>query len=194
MVRTECIPATEMDRRFMQLALRLAHRMLGRTAPNPAVGAVIADETTGEVITRGWTQQGGRPHAEGHALARAGARARGQTMYVSLEPCSHHGRTPPCADAIVAAGMRRVVCAIEDPNPEIAGRGLAVLRQAGITVDLGLCAEEARWMAAGHILRMTRERPFVQLKIAVSGDGLIAPGEGAPRWVTGPEARQFAHM
>jgi diaminohydroxyphosphoribosylaminopyrimidine deaminase/5-amino-6-(5-phosphoribosylamino)uracil reductase len=190
----ECIPATEMDGRFMQLALRLAHRMLGRTAPNPAVGAVIADETTGEVITRGWTQQGGRPHAEGHALARAGARARGQTMYVSLEPCSHHGRTPPCADAIVAAGMRRVVCAIEDPNPEIAGRGLAVLRQAGITVDLGLCAEEARWMAAGHILRMTRERPFVQLKIAVSGDGLIAPGEGAPRWVTGPEARQFAHI
>ena len=163
MVRMECIPATEMDGRFMQLALRLAHRMLGRTAPNPAVGAVIADETTGEVITRGWTQQGGRPHAEGHALARAGARARGQTMYVSLEPCSHHGRTPPCADAIVAAGMRRVVCAIEDPNPEIAGRGLAVLRQAGITVDLGLCAEEARWMAAGHILRMTRELSLIHI-------------------------------
>jgi len=183
-----------MDRRFMQLALWLARRMLGRTAPNPAVGAVIADETTGEVITRSWTQQGGRPHAEGHALARAGTRARGKTMYVSLEPCSHHGRTPPCADAIVSAGMRRVVCAIEDPNPEIAGRGLAVLRQAGITVDLGLLAEEARWMAAGHILRMTRDRPFVQLKIAVSGDGLIAPGDGAPRWVTGPEARQFAHV
>ena len=178
----------------MELALRMARRMLGRTAPNPAVGAVIADETTGEVIARGWTQQGGRPHAEAHALARAGARARGQTMYVTLEPCSHHGRTPPCADAIVAAGMRRVVCAIEDPNPEIAGRGLAVLRHAGIAVDLGLCAEEARWMAAGHILRMTRDRPFVQLKIAVSGDGLIAPGDGAPRWVTGPEARQFAHI
>src|SRR5262245_5062257 len=194
MVRPEPIPATEMDRHFMELALRLARRMLGRTAPNPAVGAVIADETTGEVITRGWTQQGGRPHAEGHALARAGARARGRTMYVSLEPCSHHGRTPPCADAIVAAGMRRVVCAIEDPNPEIAGRGLAVLRAAGVTLDLGLCAEEARWMAAGHILRMTRDRPFVQLKIAVSSDGLIAPGDGAPRWVTGPEARQFAHI
>jgi len=183
-----------MDRRFMQLALWLARRMLGRTAPNPAVGAVIADETTGEVITRSWTQQGGRPHAEGHALARAGTRARGKTMYVSLEPCSHHGRTPPCAEAIVAAGMRRVVCAIEDPNPEIASRGLAVLRRAGIAVDLGLCAEEARWMAAGHILRMTQDRPFVQLKIAVSGDGLIAPGDGAPRWVTGPEARQFAHI
>jgi diaminohydroxyphosphoribosylaminopyrimidine deaminase/5-amino-6-(5-phosphoribosylamino)uracil reductase len=183
-----------LDRRFMELALRVARRMLGRTAPNPAVGAVIADATTGEVITRGWTQEGGRPHAEGHALARAGAGARGQTMYVSLEPCSHHGRTPPCAEAIVAAGMRRVVCAIEDPNPEIAGRGLAVLRRAGIAVDLGLCAEEARWMAAGHILRMTQDRPFVQLKIAVSGDGLIAPGDGAPRWVTGPEARQFAHI
>jgi diaminohydroxyphosphoribosylaminopyrimidine deaminase/5-amino-6-(5-phosphoribosylamino)uracil reductase len=178
----------------MELTLRLAHRMLGRTAPNPAVGAVIADETTGEVIARGWTQQGGRPHAEGHALERAGARAKGQTMYVSLEPCSHHGRTPPCAEAIVAADMRRVVCAIEDPNPEIAGRGLAVLRQAGIVVDVGLCAEEARWMAAGHILRMTQDRPFVQLKIAVSGDGLIALGDGAPRWVTGPEARQFAHI
>ena len=194
MVSRKCSPAPEMDRRFMELALRVARRMLGRTAPNPAVGAVIADETTGEVITRGWTQAGGRPHAEGHALARAGAGARGRTMYVSLEPCSHHGRTPPCAEAIVAAGMRRVVCAIEDPNPEIAGRGLAVLRRAGIAVDLGLCAEEARWMAAGHILRMTQDRPFVQLKIAVSGDGLIAPGDGAPRWVTGPEARQFAHI
>ena len=194
MVRSERISATDMDRHLMGLALRVAWRMLGRTAPNPAVGAVIADETTGEVITRGWTQQGGRPHAEGQALVQAGARARGQTMYVTLEPCSHHGRTPPCADAIVAAGMRRVVCAIEDPNPEIAGRGLAVLRAAGIAVDLGLCAEEARWMAAGHILRMTKDRPFVQLKIAVSGDGLIAPGDGTPRWVTGPEARQFAHI
>src|SRR5262245_45093828 len=194
MVPSKCSPAPEMDRRFMELALRVARRMLGRTAPNPAVGAVIADETTGGVIARGWTEDGGRPHAEGHALARAGAGARGRTMYVSLEPCSHHGRTPPCAEAIVAAGMRRVVCAIEDPNPEIAGRGLAVLCQAGIAVDLGLCAEEARWMAAGHILRMTQDRPFVQLKIAVSGDGLIAPGDGAPRWVTGPEARQFAHI
>jgi diaminohydroxyphosphoribosylaminopyrimidine deaminase / 5-amino-6-(5-phosphoribosylamino)uracil reductase len=194
MARPAPIPTADMDRRFMELALRMARRMLGRTAPNPAVGAVIADEATGEVIIRGWTQQGGRPHAEGYALARAGALARGQTMYVTLEPCSHHGRTPPCADGIVAAGMRRVVCAIEDPNPEIAGRGLAVLRNAGIVVDLGLCADEARWMAAGHILRMTRDRPFVQLKIAVSADGLIAPGDGAPRWVTGPEARQFAHI
>jgi diaminohydroxyphosphoribosylaminopyrimidine deaminase/5-amino-6-(5-phosphoribosylamino)uracil reductase len=194
MARSPSTSTVDLDRRLMELALRMAHRMLGRTAPNPAVGAIIADETTGEIITRGWTQPGGRPHAEAHALDLAGARARGLTMYVSLEPCSHHGRTPPCANAIVAAGMRRVVCAIEDPNPEIAGRGLAVLRDAGVVVDLGLCAEEARWMAAGHILRMTRDRPFVQLKIAVSADGLIAPGDGAPRWVTGPEARQFAHV
>jgi diaminohydroxyphosphoribosylaminopyrimidine deaminase/5-amino-6-(5-phosphoribosylamino)uracil reductase len=182
------------DRRFMEVALRLARRMLGRTAPNPAVGAIIADEKSGEVIARSWTQPGGRPHAEAHVLVRAGERARGQTMYVTLEPCSHHGRTPPCAEAILAAGVKRVVCATSDPNPEVSGKGLALLRKAGVAVDLGVCAEEARWMAAGHILRMTKGRPFVQLKIAVSGDGLIAPGDGAPRWVTGPEARQFAHI
>ncbi len=187
-------PLPDPDRRFMQLALHVARRMLGRTAPNPAVGAVIADEATGEVIARGWTHQGGRPHAEANALRRAGARARGQTMYVTLEPCSHHGRTPPCANAIIDAGIRRVVCAIGDPNPEISGRGLAVLRDAGVAVELGLCAEEARWMAVGHILRMTQDRPFVQLKIAVSADGLIAPGQGEPVWGTGPEARQFAHI
>ncbi len=146
------------------------------------------------MIARGWTQPGGRPHAEAHVLERAGERARGQTMYVTLEPCSHHGRTPPCAEAILAAGVKRVVCATSDPNPEVSGKGLALLREAGVAVEVGVCAEEARWMAAGHILRMTKGRPFVQLKIAVSGDGLIAPGDGAPRWVTGPEARQFAHI
>ena len=185
----------------MRVALRMAKRMLGQTAPNPAVGAVISDEATGEMIARGWTQLGGRPHAEANALERAGERARGKTMYVTLEPCSYHGRTHPpitktmpCAEAILAAGMRRVVVATEDPNPEIAGAGVKVLRNAGVTVDLGICGEEARWMAAGHILRMTEGRPLVQLKMAVSGDGLIAPGEGAPRWVTGPEARAFAHL
>jgi diaminohydroxyphosphoribosylaminopyrimidine deaminase / 5-amino-6-(5-phosphoribosylamino)uracil reductase len=189
------------DRRFMMLALHVARRIHGQTAPNPAVGAVIADETTGEIVARGWTQTSGRPHAEAHALAAAGDQARGKTMYVTLEPCSYHGRTyplisktMPCAEAILAAGMRRVVCATEDPNPEIAGRGVAVLRQAGVTVDIGLCQEEARWVAAGHILRMTKGRPFVQLKVAVSGDGLIAPGERAPVWVTGPEARAYAHL
>src|SRR5262245_18069977 len=191
----------EQDRRLMGLALRVAHRILGQTAPNPAVGAVIADEATGEIVARGWTQISGRPHAEAHALSRAGELARGRTMYVTLEPCSYHGRTypvvgkaMPCAEAILAAGMRRVVVATEDPNPEIAGRGVAVLRQAGVAVDIGLCGEEARWMAAGHILRMTRGRPFVQLKVAVAGDGLIAPGDGAPVWVTGPDVRAYAHL
>jgi diaminohydroxyphosphoribosylaminopyrimidine deaminase / 5-amino-6-(5-phosphoribosylamino)uracil reductase len=189
------------DRRFMGLALRVARRVLGQTAPNPAVGAIIADEATGEVVARGWTQISGRPHAEAHALSRAGEAAGGRTMYVTLEPCSYHGRTypvvgkaMPCAEAILAAGMRRVVVATEDPNPEIAGRGVAVLRRAGVTVDIGLCGEDARWLAAGHILRMTRGRPFVQLKIAVSGDGLIAPGDGAPVWVTGPDVRAYAHL
>ena len=186
--------SASLDRRLMQLSLRLARRMLGQTAPNPAVGAIIADEGTGEVIARGWTQPGGRPHAEAHVLERAGERARGQTMYVTLEPCSHHGRTPPCAGAILAAGVKRVVCATSDPNPEVSGKGLDLLRKSGVAVDVGVCAEEARWMAAGHILRMTQGRPFVQLKIAVSGDGLIAAGDGAPRWVTGIEARQFAHI
>ena len=194
-------PPAEQDRRFMQLALHVAKRILGQTAPNPAVGAVIADEATGEVIARGWTQVSGRPHAEAHALAMADGRGHGKTMYVTLEPCSYHGRTYsrvgkklPCAEAILAAGLRRVVVATEDPNPEIAGNGIAVLRGAGVAVDIGVCRDEARWLAAGHILRMTAHRPFVQLKIAVSGDGLIAPGEGAPVWVTGPDVRAYAHI
>ncbi len=190
------------DERMMDLALRVARRILGQTAPNPAVGAVVADETTGEVVARGWTQISGRPHAEAHALSCCpGDLARGKTMYVTLEPCSYHGRANPvvgkampCAEAILAAGVRRVVVATEDPNPEIAGQGVAVLRQAGVTVDIGVCGAEARWVTAGHILRMTRGRPFVQLKIAVSGDGLIAPGDGAPVWVTGPDVRAYAHV
>lgn len=202
MAANEPMPANgAQDRRFMVLALHVARRILGQTAPNPAVGAIIADEKTGEVVARGWTQVSGRPHAEAHALSSAGERARGKTMYVTLEPCSYHGRTyplisktMPCAEAILAAGIRRVVVATEDPNPEIAGRGVAVLRKAGVAVDIGLCQHEARWVAAGHILRMTMRRPLVQLKVAVSADGLIAPGDGAPVWVTGPEARAYAHL
>jgi len=178
----------------MGLALRLARRMLGNTAPNPAVGAVIADPASGELIASGWTQPGGRPHAEADSLRRAGSRAYGQTLYVTLEPCSHHGRTPPCADALVAAGIRRVVCAVEDPDPRVSGQGLARLRQAGVAVEVGVLAEEARWMAAGHILRMTANRPFVQLKLALSSNGLLARGDGRPRWVSGPEARAFGHL
>jgi diaminohydroxyphosphoribosylaminopyrimidine deaminase/5-amino-6-(5-phosphoribosylamino)uracil reductase len=205
MIETESAPERpggSQDERMMSLALRVARRVLGQTAPNPAVGAVIADEATGEVVARGWTQISGRPHAEVHALATAGERARGKTMYVTLEPCSYHGRrhTPqvskamPCAEAVLAAGVRRVVVATEDPNPEIAGRGVAVLRQAGVAVDIGVCDAEARWSMAGHILRMTKGRPFMQLKVAVGGDDLIAPGDGAPVWVTGPDVRAYAHL
>ena len=153
------------------------------------------------MVARGWTQISGRPHAEAHALGLAGDLARGRTMYVTLEPCSYHGRAypvvskaMPCAEAILAAGMRRVVVATQDPNPEIAGQGVAVLRRAGVAVDIGVLGAEARWLTAGHILRMTRGRPFMQLKIAVSGDGLIAPGDGAPVWVTGPDVRAYAHV
>lgn len=183
------------DAHMMQIALRLAARGLGRTAPNPSVGAVIAAEATGEVIARGWTAPGGRPHAETEAIARAGKRAHGATMYVTLEPCSHHGGTPPCAEAIIAAGLRRVVCAIEDPDPRVAGRGLARLRAAGLVVERGLLADQAHWMTAGHILRVTERRPFLQLKLALGADGSVPRGgHGHPAWVTGAAARARGHL
>ena len=182
------------DRQMMGIAIRMAKRGIGTTAPNPAVGAVIADEATAEVIARGWTQPGGRPHAEKEALARAGDRARGRTMYVTLEPCAHTGRVPTCADAMLTAGLKRVVCAIPDPNPVVSGRGFAQLRAQGVEVDVGLLADEARWVTLGHILRQTAHRPFVQLKMALDADGRIAAGDGAPVWVTGIEARAYAHL
>ena len=153
------------DLRFMQLALTLGRRGLGRCWPNPAVGAVVVKD--GVIIGRGWTQPGGRPHAEPVALKQAGAAARGATLYATLEPCSHVGKSPPCADAIIAAGIARVVSAIEDPNPEVAGQGHARLRAAGITVDVGLCAEEAEHDHAGHFRRVRDKRPHVILKLAV---------------------------
>src|ERR1700742_3872609 len=156
------------DQRFMQLALTLGRRGQGRIWPNPAVGAVIVKD--GVIVGRGWTQPGGRPHAEVEALRRAGALARGATLYVTLEPCSHFGRSPPCADAVIAGGIARVVSAIEDPNPEVAGAGHARLRAAGITVEVGLGAEAALSDHAGHILRMREGRPHVVLKLAVSAD------------------------
>ncbi len=184
----------EADVRYMRIALSLARRMLGATAPNPAVGALIVDETTGEIIARGWTEVGGRPHAETQAIQRAGARARGKTMYVTLEPCSHHGKTPPCAEAIVAAGLGRVVCAIDDPDERVSGRGIALLHAAGIDMTLSVCASEGRWVAAGHITRVQAKRPLVTLKLAVSADERIARGTGKPTWVTGPDARARAHL
>lgn len=175
---------------MMSIALRMAERGLGATAPNPSVGAVIADEGTGEVIARGTTARGGRPHAETQAIALAGEKARGATIYVTLEPCSHYGRTAPCADAIVAAGLRRCVVAIEDPDPRVAGRGLDRLRKAGIEVVRGVGAAEARWITRGHIVRITERRPLVTLKLALDANGEIARGSGtAPIWVTGEPAR-----
>jgi len=186
---------SEFDRHMMAVALAMARRGLGRTAPNPSVGAVVADEATGELIARAWTAQGGRPHAEPIAIAKAGERARGKTLYVTLEPCSHHGATPPCVDAIVAAGLSRVVVALEDPDPRVSGRGLDTLRRAGIAVTRGLFAEEAHWVARGHILRVTERRPMVTLKLAVDADGAVPRGTGGtPRWATGALARARGHL
>jgi len=179
----------------MSLALALGRRGLGNTWPNPAVGAVIVrDEGGGPVIVgRGWTQPGGRPHAEVEALRRAGDAARGATMYVTLEPCSHHGKSPPCADAIVAAGIARVVAALEDPNPEVSGRGHARLRAAGIAVEVGLRAEEAQRAHAGHLRRMREHRPQVTLKLAMSADRKVGAAGRRPVEITGEAARARVH-
>jgi diaminohydroxyphosphoribosylaminopyrimidine deaminase / 5-amino-6-(5-phosphoribosylamino)uracil reductase len=179
----------------MALALSLGRRGVGNTWPNPAVGAVIVRAQDGGpvIVGRGWTQPGGRPHAEVEALRRAGSAARGATLYVTLEPCSHHGRSPPCADAIIAAGLARVVSAIEDPNPEVAGQGHARLRAAGIAVEVGLGAEEALRAHAGHIRRMRDQRPHVTLKLAVSADGKAGLAGRRPAIITGEAARARVH-
>jgi len=179
----------------MGIALMMARRGLGRTAPNPSVGAVVADPATGEILARAVTAPGGRPHAEPLVLAQAGDRARGATLYVTLEPCSHHGQTAPCADAIVAAGIARVVVAIEDPDPRVAGRGLARLRAAGIDVSRGLRAAEASIVTRGHVIRIGQRRPFIQLKLALDADGAVPRGaDGTPLIVTSPEARALGHL
>ena len=184
------------DARFMALALALGRRGLGRTWPNPAVGAVIVrDDGGGPVIVgRGWTQAGGRPHAETEALRRAGDAARGATLYTTLEPCSHYGKTPPCADAIIAAGIARVVSALVDPNPEVAGAGHWRMAQAGIVVEVGLGAEEARRAHAGHIRRVQDGRPQVILKLAVSADGKAGLAGRRPTAITGEAARERVHL
>jgi diaminohydroxyphosphoribosylaminopyrimidine deaminase / 5-amino-6-(5-phosphoribosylamino)uracil reductase len=180
------------DAHFMALALSLGRRGLGRTWPNPAVGAVIVKD--GLIVGRGWTQTGGRPHAEIEALRRAGEAARGATLYVTLEPCSHHGKSPPCADAIVAAGVARVVSALEDPNPKVAGAGHARLRAAGIAVDVGAGAAEARRDHAGHIRRMRDGRPHVMLKLAISADGMAGAAGRRPLAITGERVRERVHL
>jgi diaminohydroxyphosphoribosylaminopyrimidine deaminase / 5-amino-6-(5-phosphoribosylamino)uracil reductase len=184
--------ATADDQRFMALALSLGHRGLGRTWPNPAVGAVVVKD--GEIVGRGWTQPGGRPHAEVEALRRAGEAARGATLYVTLEPCSHHGKSPPCADAVIASGISRVVSAMADPNPEVAGAGHARLRDAGITVDIGIGATAARRDHAGHIRRVVDGRPHVTLKLAVSADGKVAAAGRRPVAITGDRVRDRVHL
>jgi diaminohydroxyphosphoribosylaminopyrimidine deaminase/5-amino-6-(5-phosphoribosylamino)uracil reductase len=180
------------DQRFMQLALTLGRRGQGRTWPNPAVGAVVVKD--GVIVGRGWTQPGGRPHAEPEALKRAGEAARGATLYVTLEPCSHIGKSPPCADAIIAAGIARVVSAIEDPNPEVAGQGHAKLRAAGITVDIGLGALEAARDHAGHFRRVRDKRPHVILKLAVSADDKIGAAGRKPVAISGEAAKARVHL
>lgn len=185
------LSATARDLHFMGVALNLAQRGLGQTWPNPAVGCVIAQD---HIHGRGWTQKGGRPHAETQALERAGAAAKGATAYVTLEPCAHYGETPPCADALIAAGIARVVAPIADPDPRVAGRGFAKLRDAGITVDIGLCAEQALLLNAGFISRIVNETPLVTVKIASTLDGRIATHNGESKWITGEEARAYGHL
>jgi diaminohydroxyphosphoribosylaminopyrimidine deaminase / 5-amino-6-(5-phosphoribosylamino)uracil reductase len=183
------------DARFMAIALALGSRGLGRTWPNPAVGAVVVrDDGAGPVIVgRGWTQPGGRPHAETEALRRAGAAARGATLFVTLEPCSHHGKTAPCVDAIIAAGIARVVSALEDPNPQVAGAGHRRLAENGITIDSRVGAEEARRVHAGHIRRVRDGRSHVTLKLAVSADGKAGLAGRRPAAITGEPARDYVH-
>ncbi len=180
------------DGHYMRAALSLARRGLGTVWPNPAVGCVLVND--GVVVGRGWTQPGGRPHGETEALGRAGALARGATAYVGLEPCAHHGKTPPCTDALIAAGVKRVVAAMEDPDPRVSGRGFAKLRDAGIAVETGLLAKEAAEINAGFLMRLAKGRPLVTLKLAATLDGKIATSSGESQWITGEAARNRAHL
>ncbi|MBX3175480.1 MAG: bifunctional diaminohydroxyphosphoribosylaminopyrimidine deaminase/5-amino-6-(5-phosphoribosylamino)uracil reductase RibD [Gemmatimonadaceae bacterium] len=184
-------PAAPRDGALMRRALRLARRGWGQTAPNPMVGAVVVRD--GQVVGEGYHARFGDAHAEAVALAQAGERARGADVYVTLEPCNHHGKTPPCADALVAAGVRRVIIAVADPNPEAAG-GIDRLKAAGIAVDVGVEAEAAAELNAPFLFsHVRRDRPFVTLKLALSLDGAIAPGDGTQRWLTGEAARKLVH-
>jgi len=180
-----------LDRSMMARALQLAEHGLWTTSPNPRVGCVLV--RAGEIVGEGWHEKAGEPHAEVHALRAAGERARGATAYVTLEPCSHHGRTPPCAEALIAAGVSRVVAAMEDPNPLVAGRGLTLLQAAGIETASGLLESEARELNIGFVSRMTRGRPWLRLKAAASLDGKTALNNGVSQWITGPDARRDGH-
>ena len=180
------------DIRWMRAALGLARRAVGSTAENPAVGCVIVRD--GVVVGRGATQPGGRPHAETEALRQAGAAARGATAYVTLEPCAHHGQTPPCAEALASAGLSRVVAAIRDPDPRVDGGGLLALERVGIEVVTNVLSEDAAQLMAGFLARLKSGRPHVTLKLATSLDGRIATASGNSKWITGPEARARGHL
>ena len=179
------------DHGMMARALQLAERGLWTTSPNPRVGCVLVNG--GQIVGEGWHEKAGEPHAEVHALRAAAEHARGATAYVTLEPCSHHGRTPPCAEALIAAGVSRVVAAMSDPNPLVAGQGLARLRSAGIETACGLLENEARELNVGFVARMTRGRPWLRLKAAASLDGKTALNNGVSQWITGAEARRDGH-
>lgn len=179
------------DEIFMREALRIALNAEGRTSPNPLVGAVVVRD--GKIVAEGWHRQAGTPHAEIHALNMAGELSRGATLYVTLEPCSHFGRTPPCANAIVDAGIKKVVAAMSDPNPKVAGRGFEILRAAGIEVEVGILEEEARRLNEIFLKWVTKKLPFVTLKFACSLDGKIATSTGESQWISGIESRKFSH-
>lgn len=179
------------DHGMMARALQLAERGLWTTSPNPRVGCVIVRD--GGIVGEGWHEKAGEPHAEVHALRAAGEQARGATAYVTLEPCSHYGRTPPCAEALIAAGVSRMVAAMRDPNPLVAGKGLGMLEAAGIQTACGLLENEARELNIGFVSRMTRGLPWVRLKVAASLDGKTALNNGVSQWITGPEARRDGH-
>jgi len=179
---------TAHDSAWMAQALRLAEQGLYGTSPNPRVGCVVVKDD--KIVGNGWHRRAGEPHAEVHALREAGDKARGATAYVTLEPCSHHGRTPPCAEALVEAGVARVVLAVKDPNPQVAGEGIAKLQTAGIVVECGLMESAARELNAGFFMRMTRGMPLVRSKIAMSLDGRSALANGVSQWITGDAARQ----
>jgi diaminohydroxyphosphoribosylaminopyrimidine deaminase/5-amino-6-(5-phosphoribosylamino)uracil reductase len=185
------VSITARDERHMREAIELSLAHVGRTGPNPSVGCVIVKD--GEVVGRGVTALGGRPHAEPQAIAEAGEKAKGATAYVTLEPCSHHGKTPPCANAIVAAGIARVVVAVADPDPRVSGRGLKMLADADIEVTIGILQKEARRAMAGYLTRQTKGRPQVTLKLAVSADGMLGREGGGQVAITGKEARENVH-
>jgi diaminohydroxyphosphoribosylaminopyrimidine deaminase/5-amino-6-(5-phosphoribosylamino)uracil reductase len=181
------------DERHMRHALRLARRALGRVAPNPAVGCVLVS-VDGVVVGRGWTDVGGRPHAETRALEQAGARAKHATAYVTLEPCAHYGATPPCADALIAAGISRVVGAIIDPDPRVAGKGFATLDHSGVSITQNICEREAHALNKGFFLRVEHRRPLVALKSAESADGFVAGEMSEQVWITSEAARRHGHL